>query len=146
MLTALVPDPSGYGRILRDGAGQIDGSNTLATVYGDVADPVTMQPQDGYYGAVVGVARDQWATLGPYLSARVNDDTTESKRVEVIRLPRVGEEQDPAAKAGATSILSLLMLAAERGVDIELHGEGKQAQEALDAIVALVGRKFDEEE
>jgi phosphocarrier protein HPr len=67
-------------------------------------------------------------------------------QIEVIRLPRVGEEQDPSAKAGATSILSLLMLAAERGVDIELHGEGTQAQEALDAIVALVGRKFDEEE
>ncbi len=67
-------------------------------------------------------------------------------QIEVTRLPRVGEEQDPAAKAGATSILSLLMLAAEKGVDIELHGEGTQAQEALDAIVALVGRKFDEEE
>ena len=67
-------------------------------------------------------------------------------QIEVIRLPRVGEEQDPAAKAGATSILSLLMLAAEKGVDIELHGEGNQAQEALDAIVALVGRRFDEEE
>lgn len=67
-------------------------------------------------------------------------------RIEVIRLPRAGEQEDPAAKAGATSILSLLMLAAERGVDIELHGEGKQAEEALAAIVALVGRKFDEEE
>lgn len=67
-------------------------------------------------------------------------------QIEVIRLPRVGETQDPAAKAGATSILSLLMLAAERGVDIELRGEGAQAQEALDAIVALVSRKFDEEE
>ena len=67
-------------------------------------------------------------------------------RIEVIRLPRVGEEPDPAAKAGATSILSLLMLAAERGVDIELQGEGVQAQEALDAIVGLVSRKFDEEE
>lgn len=67
-------------------------------------------------------------------------------RVEVIRLPRDGEIADPQAKAGATSILSLLMLAAEKGVNIELHGSGTQAQEALDAIVALVGRRFDEEE
>ena len=67
-------------------------------------------------------------------------------RIEIIRLPRVGEEADPAAKAGATSILSLLMLAAERGVDIELAGEGAQAEEAVAAIVALVERKFDEEE
>ncbi len=67
-------------------------------------------------------------------------------RIEVVRLPRAGEAADPLAKAGATSILSLLMLAAEKGVMIELHGDGAQAQEALDAIVALVGRRFDEEE
>ena len=67
-------------------------------------------------------------------------------RVEVIRLPREGEAPDPLAKAGATSILSLLMLAAEKGVSIELHGSGNQAQDALEAIVALVGRRFDEEE
>jgi phosphocarrier protein HPr len=67
-------------------------------------------------------------------------------RIEVIRLPRAGEEADPAAKAGATSILSLLMLAAERGVDVELRGEGNQAAEAIAAIVALIERKFDEEE
>ncbi len=67
-------------------------------------------------------------------------------RVEVIRLPRAGEDADPAAKAGATSILSLLMLAAERGVEIDLHGEGAQAEEAVAAIAALVSRKFDEEE
>lgn len=67
-------------------------------------------------------------------------------RIEVSRLPRPGETRDPEAKAGATSILSLLMLAAERGVEIELVGEGNQAQEAVAAIVALVERKFDEEE
>ena len=76
----------------------------------------------------------------------VKTASTFDARIEVIKLPRAGEEVDPAAKAGATSILSLLMLAAERGVDIELHGEGAQAEEALAAIVALVGRKFDEEE
>jgi hypothetical protein len=82
--------------ILRDGAGQIDASNTLATVYGDVPDLTTMQPQNGYYGAFIGVAREQWATLGPYLSARVNDDTTESKRVEVIRLAQA--DNQPAVR------------------------------------------------
>lgn len=67
-------------------------------------------------------------------------------RVEVIRLPRAGEVADPTAKAGGTSILSLLMLAAERGVEIELTAEGTQADEAVAAITALVERKFDEEE
>lgn len=66
-------------------------------------------------------------------------------QVEVIRLPRSNENASPA-RAGATSILSLLMLAAERGVSIELHGEGRQAEEAVAAIVALVERRFDEDE
>ena len=68
-------------------------------------------------------------------------------RIQVTRLPRVDEVVDsPLPSAGATSILSLLMLAAERGCDIELNGEGVQAAEAVAAIVSLVERKFDEEE
>lgn len=50
------------------------------------------------------------------------------------------------ASAGATSILSLLMLAAEMGTEIDLAAEGRQAEEALAAITALIGRKFDEAE
>lgn len=68
-------------------------------------------------------------------------------RIQVTRLTREGElAPDTLPTAGATSILSLLMLAAEKGVEIELEGQGAQAAEALAAIVALVGRKFDEEE
>ena len=67
-------------------------------------------------------------------------------KIEVVRLPRPGEEPDPAARAGATSILSLLMLAGERGVEIEFHAEGNEAEQAVVAIAALVERKFDEEE
>jgi phosphocarrier protein HPr len=48
--------------------------------------------------------------------------------------------------AGATSILSLLMLAAEMGVELDLAAEGPQAQRAVDALVALIGRRFDETE
>ncbi len=76
----------------------------------------------------------------------VKTAATFDARVEIIRLPRAGEDADPAAKAGATSILSLLMLAAERGVEIDVCGEGVQAEAAVAAIVALVNRKFDEEE
>jgi phosphocarrier protein len=65
--------------------------------------------------------------------------------VQVVRLPRPNETGGEAA-AGATSILSLLMLAAEMGVDVELRGEGPQAMEAVDALKALIGRRFDEEE
>lgn len=66
--------------------------------------------------------------------------------IELKRLPRAGESSEEMPQACATSILSLLMLAGDRGSQIELHGEGAQAEEALAAIVALVDRKFDEEE
>lgn len=66
-------------------------------------------------------------------------------KIQVTRLPRDSEDTTPTS-AGATSILSLLMLSAERGCAIELNGEGEQAAEAIAAIVALVERKFDEEE
>lgn len=49
-------------------------------------------------------------------------------------------------QAGATSILSLLMLAAERGVEVELQGKGIQALEAVTEIASLINRRFDEEE
>lgn len=75
----------------------------------------------------------------------VNMAASFDAKIEVIRLPRAGEGEQTAT-AGATSILSLLMLAAERGVDLELRGEGAQAEEALKAIVALIERRFEEEE
>lgn len=65
--------------------------------------------------------------------------------VEVVRLPRPGESGE-ATSAGATSILSLLMLAAEMGVDVELRGQGPQAPQAIEALQALIARRFDEDE
>lgn len=67
-------------------------------------------------------------------------------QVKVIRLPRPGESTANLPSAGATSILSLLMLAAEMGVELELQAEGKQAEQAVTALVALVQRRFDETE
>lgn len=65
--------------------------------------------------------------------------------IKVVRLPRPNENSAPAS-AGATSILGLLMLAAEMGVDIELHAEGASADAAIEQISALVARKFDEDD
>ena len=48
--------------------------------------------------------------------------------------------------AGATSILSLLMLAAELGVEVNLTAEGPQAEQAITAVGDLIARKFDEAE
>ncbi len=44
------------------------------------------------------------------------------------------------------SIMDLMMLAAGIGSSIEISAEGDKAQEAVDALVALVENKFGEEE
>jgi len=45
-----------------------------------------------------------------------------------------------------TSIMGLMMLAASIGTEINVKTKGQQAQEAIDAIEALVNDKFGEEE
>ena len=44
-----------------------------------------------------------------------------------------------------TSIMGLMMLAAGIGTDIELRASGAQANEAMQALIDLIERKFDEE-
>ena len=48
--------------------------------------------------------------------------------------------------ASAASIMDLLMLGARVGQTIEIDAEGPQAKEALEAVCALVERKFDEKD
>ena len=70
--------------ILRDELGNLDASNTMAFDYSGNA--TETPPPPGNYGAFIGVDRTQWANLGPFLSPRINDDLTGSKRVEAVRL------------------------------------------------------------
>jgi hypothetical protein len=76
--------------ILRDSQGNIDASNTMAFDYS--ANATEKPPPPGNYGAFIGVAQSQWPNLGPYLSARVNDDLTGSKRVEAVRLAQADNQ------------------------------------------------------
>ncbi len=46
---------------------------------------------------------------------------------------------------GATSIMGLMMLGAAKGSTILVRASGKEAREALDAIVELVNAGFDED-
>ena len=46
----------------------------------------------------------------------------------------------------ALSIMGLLMLGAGNGCTIDIAAEGEEAQAAVDALLDLVGRKFDEGE
>lgn len=45
-----------------------------------------------------------------------------------------------------TSIMGLMMLAAARGCDVVVEASGPDAETALDALSALVDRKFDEDD
>jgi phosphocarrier protein HPr len=47
---------------------------------------------------------------------------------------------------GGTSIMGLMMLAAATGSTITIQATGKQAAEAIEALVALVSNRFGEEE
>jgi phosphocarrier protein HPr len=47
--------------------------------------------------------------------------------------------------ADAKSIMEVLMLAAENGTEITIRADGDDAEEAIDALLKLVARKFDEE-
>ena len=44
-----------------------------------------------------------------------------------------------------TSIMGLMMLAAALGSEITIRACGKQRDQALEAVLDLIGRKFDEE-
>ena len=45
---------------------------------------------------------------------------------------------------GGTSIMGLMMLAAGPGTTITIQATGRQAQEAMDAVCALIASKFGE--
>ena len=57
-----------------------------------------------------------------------------------IKVTRCGET------VGGDSIMGILMLGAGIGSTITVTALGAQAQEALDALEALVGNRFDEDE
>ena len=44
------------------------------------------------------------------------------------------------------SIMSVMMLAASKGTEVQLSADGKDEQAAIDAIIDLINRRFDEEE
>lgn len=57
-----------------------------------------------------------------------------------VRVSKDGQTVD------ARSIMGLMMLAAGPGCCIEIEAEGPQANEAAEALVDLVARRFDEDE
>jgi phosphocarrier protein len=46
----------------------------------------------------------------------------------------------------AKSIMSVMMLAAGKGTEIELHVDGEREHEAIEALTTLINNRFDEAE
>ena len=73
--------------IVQDGDGNVDAIATLENEHGDIAigyHPDTFEEVGGYYGAYIGAEITE--ELAPYISGRINDNQTESKRYELFRL------------------------------------------------------------
>ncbi|MEO6183174.1 MAG: hypothetical protein ABIP71_08790, partial [Verrucomicrobiota bacterium] len=81
------------GDVLTNLDGSINSLATFTTIYppgfqgvATYINPSTLETNGGFYGAFIGVNSNLWNTLAPFISARVDNNRTESKRVEVIRL------------------------------------------------------------
>ena len=73
--------------------GKPDGYATMTAANPDTAvDPNGGVDANGEpvrtYGAFIGVATNQWPNIGSFISARLNDNPNESKRIELFRLPK----------------------------------------------------------
>ena len=80
--------------------------------------------------------------LGLHARAAANLVRVASQFQSSLTLQRL----DGNAEADAKSILSILTLAASRGTDLKVVAHGVDEQEALEAVVALFSRDFDETE
>ena len=56
------------------------------------------------------------------------------------------EVEKDGMKVGGTSIMGLMMLAASPGCCINVSASGRQAEEVMDALAALIADKFGEGE
>ncbi|MBT2337935.1 MULTISPECIES: HPr family phosphocarrier protein [Pseudomonas] len=59
---------------------------------------------------------------------------------------RVGRAPETETMIDGKSIMAMMMLAAGKGTTIYLETEGEEAQEAMDALEALINNYFDEGE
>jgi phosphocarrier protein len=60
-------------------------------------------------------------------------------------LPAAVEVEKDGSRVSGTSIMGLMMLGAAMGDKITIHADGDGADEALEALVALVEDRFGEE-
>jgi len=89
--------------------GTIDALTTFTNVHptgfqgvATYIEPISGQILGGYYGAFIGVDSNLWSTLAPNIQRRVDDNSLESKRVEIFRLPRA--DNQPTVRLRFTTV------------------------------------------
>ena len=85
----------GAGDVATNLDGSIDALTTFTNNWSDVAtyyDPLSGLTDGGFFGAFIGVASNRWSTLATHISQRVDDNSVESKRVEIFRLPEADNQ------------------------------------------------------
>lgn len=69
---------------------------------------------------------------------------------QLVRLASTFQSQIELVKddmvVNAKSIMGVMMLAAEQGAEIEIRADGEDAEKAVEELVALVVRGFDEDD
>lgn len=78
--------------------------------------------------------------LGLHARAAAKLVTTASQFQADIRITRDSREID------GKSIMSVMMLAASKGTELQLSAHGKDEQAALEALESLINNRFDEPE
>lgn len=78
--------------------------------------------------------------LGLHARAAAKLVTTASAFASQIQVGHSGRMVD------CKSIMSVMMLAASKGTEVQLTTEGKDEQAAMDAVINLINNRFDEEE
>ncbi|GAA0689508.1 HPr family phosphocarrier protein [Marinobacterium maritimum] len=78
--------------------------------------------------------------LGLHARAAAKLVTTASQFQSDIRITRDSREID------GKSIMSVMMLAASKGTELQLSAHGEDEQAALEALEALINNRFDEPE
>ncbi|KHF24026.1 HPr family phosphocarrier protein [Solemya velum gill symbiont] len=78
--------------------------------------------------------------LGLHARAAAKFVATASRFSSLIQVEKSGQ------KVNAKSIMGVMMLAASRGTTITLEANGDDAEDALDALEALINDKFGESE
>lgn len=82
-----------------------------------------------------------------YAFVDIANQFTSSVRVTVeqVRENDEGEEYEFSETVDGKSIMAMLTLGATKGTSLQIEVEGEDAQAALEQLVNLINRKFDEE-